>query len=145
MPVAILACGCSSLYRPTAQHPELETAGPTILEAHASPSTIHLTPEREPTGPAEVTAQIEDLSSPIRRVVLRFTLVSLEIPMEHVNGKTWRAPLTPTQIKKLTIGGQTSHFEANVIASNDEGMTTVSSSPVVISIAAPAPVPSHSG
>ena len=57
--------------------------------------------------------------------------------MENVGGTTWKAELTPQQIRTLAVGGETMSYEANVVARNKEGMVAVSPTPVEITVKTP--------
>ena len=116
---------------------ELTTIGPNIMNVRTSPSTIDLDKNMEVAKPAQIFAEVKDFKSNVNEVKLRFIHVPLELNMEHVGGTTWRAELSPDQLKTLAVSGQTMRYDANIVARNTEGQTAVSKEPVQISVKAP--------
>ena len=116
---------------------DLTSNGPNIVDVKSNPGTIELNRSLQPVGPSEVLAEVKDFTSNITEVTLRFIHVPLEVKMEHIGGTTWRAQLTPEQLKTLAVGGQTMRYEANVIAKNEEGQTATTSQPVQVAVKAP--------
>jgi hypothetical protein len=133
----LLAMGaCSSLgSKNTGQ--ELSSTGPNVVDVRSTPSTIELNNNWQPNQPPQILAEVKDFNSKIKEVRLRFVRAPLEIPMEFVGGTTWRASLTPQQIKTLAIGGQTTTYEVNVIARNQDGQVAVSKKPLEVAIKGP--------
>jgi hypothetical protein len=137
LPVTVLALGACSTLRGEKTGQDLASSGPTVLNPRANPSVIELNSNFQPKQPAEVLADVKDFTSPITDVKLRFNHAPLEVPMEHVQGSTWRAMLSPEQVKTLAVGGQTTRYDANVIARNQDGQTASSKNPVEIVVKAP--------
>jgi hypothetical protein len=57
--------------------------------------------------------------------------------MQKVGGTTWRAELSQRQLQMMAVSGKTIKYDATVIAKNDKGQTTESSSPITLAIKAP--------
>jgi len=114
---------------------DIAARGPTVVDVRSNPKTIELTGSSQPQ--AEVLADVKDFNVKVSDVRLRFLHVPLELPMEHVEGSTWRAKLSRNQLERLAVSGQTTKYEANVIARNTKGEITVSEKPVTIAIKAP--------
>ncbi len=133
--VGIVGAGCSSMGSKTGQ--DMSPTGPTVVNAKSNPTTIELNQSFQPQSPASVTAEVKDFSSKVTDVRLRFVRVPMEIRMENVGGTTWKAELTPQQIRTLAVGGETMSYEANVVARNKEGMVAVSPTPVEITVKTP--------
>jgi hypothetical protein len=91
-----------------------------------------------PSQLALVTADIKDFEGNINDVRLRFTHVPIEIPMSKMSGTTWRAEISPDQLRQLAVNGQTMKYDATVIATNDKGETSQSNEPIQITVIAPA-------
>jgi hypothetical protein len=111
--------------------------GPAVLSARSEPETVELNREFQPTRPAEVVADVKDLTSTITDVKLQFANIPLEIPMENIGGSTWRAQLTPRQLEMLAVSGRTTQYAANVVAKNQEGKTAMTRNPVQVAVKAP--------
>jgi hypothetical protein len=136
---ALLAVsGCSTLGGSQSSGQALNTQGPTVLNARTNPSTIELNKSWQPTSQAEVLAEVKDFNSDIKDVKLRFDRAPIEIPMQHVSGTTWRAELSPDQLKTLAVAGQTMRYDANIIVTNADGQVAMSPSPVQVAVSAPA-------
>lgn len=134
----VAGAGCSSMGGgDKTDSQDLSQTGPSIVNARLSPEKIELNRQFAPPQPVEVLAEVKDFTSPISDVKLRFLRVPMEIPMKHVNGTTWRAELTPQQLKTLAVGGQTITYQANVIARNENGQIAVSREPIDVAVAAP--------
>lgn len=119
--------GCSS--SPLASRTggeELSQTGPTVLEARADPGTFEVTRELKPLQTPVVLAEVKDLSAEITSVRLRFNHAPIIVPMKRVAGTTWRAILSPEQIRKLAVSGRTMKYDAQVIAANSKGRQGVS-------------------
>ena len=116
---------------------EIVAAGPTIMNERIVPKTVELNRKFQPDQPVEVLADIKDFRSGITQVKLKFLHVPLEIPMEKIGGTTWRARFTTKQLQELAVSGQTIRYEANIVAMNEKGQTTMSSSPITVAIKTP--------
>lgn len=116
---------------------QLAVTGPTVLNARTVPSTIELSTDLRPQQPAEVLADVKDFNSQIKDVKLRFIHAPLEIPMKNIGGTTWRATLSPEQLKMLAVSGKTMNYDADIIAQNDAGQFATTDKPVEISIKTP--------
>jgi hypothetical protein len=141
IPLAALlsASACSTFKKETAKsESNLSQSGPNVINARTNPSVIELNNQWQATGPAEVLAEVKDFTSEVQDVKLRFLRAPLEIPMQKVNGTTWRAQLTPEQLKTLAVGGETMKYEANIVARNADGQIAVSPDTVNVAISAPA-------
>lgn len=133
---ALAVSGCSTV-RGGKSGQQLSSTGPTIVSVDTRPGTFELNEALQPTQDSEVVAQIKDFTSEISEVKLQFVNVPMEIPMDHVGGTTWRAVLTPEQLRSLAVAGETMNYDANVIARNEDGLSTVSADPVEIEVRAP--------
>ena len=135
----VTVAGCASMgsSKNTDAESSLSANGPSVVYARSEPGTVELNRDFQPTKPAEVLADIKDFQSPISDVKLQFTNVPLEVPMENIGGTTWRAQFSPRQLEMLAVSGRTTHYEANVIARNKEGKTSVSKNPISVAIKAP--------
>jgi hypothetical protein len=69
-------------------------------------------------------------------VQLQFVNAPLVVPMQKIGGTTWRAELTPDQLRKLAVNGKTMKYRATVVAHDSSGLV-VSSKPLELAIAAP--------
>jgi hypothetical protein len=148
--VLALASSCASLTgKNTTSGENLSAAGPTVMEARANPGTVELNDNLQARQRAEVLADVKDFSSKVRDVKLRFTHVPIELSMDNVAGTTWRAEISPDQLKQLAVSGSTMKYEAQVIATNEKGQVATSREPVTIQVKAPdlaqAPTSSPSG
>ena len=138
VPLVLALLAASACSTPSAtQDNELAASGPTVLEARVEPGTIELNNQMQPVKPAEVLADIKDFTSPVTEVKLQFTHVPLEVPMRNIGGTTWRAEFSPRQLQKLAVSGRTIRYDANVVATDGEGQTATSKSPVQLAIKAP--------
>ena len=136
--LASAATGCSSAPSRTAENGEpFPSSGPAVVFVRPKPSLIELGPDFSPAQPAEVLADIKDFSGKINDVRLRFVGIPLEVPMENVGGSTWRALFTPRQLQLLAVSGTTIHYEAHVVARDEEGKTGSSRIPVDLAVQAP--------
>lgn len=136
--VITFAAGCSTIGgKQESSGQEISASGPTIMNARSNPETFELNNRLQPMQTAEVYADVKDFTSQIRNVRLRFLHVPIEVPMQRVAGTTWRAELTPQQLKALAVSGQTMNYEANVIATNEKGQTAVAKEPLKVAVKAP--------
>jgi hypothetical protein len=129
----LAASGCST----GKSGQEIAATGPTIVDYKATPGTVELKGNLQPTAPAEIFADVKDFHANVTDVKVRFVHVPLEIPMKRLAGSTWHAVLTPDQLRKLAVTGQTMKYDANIIAMNDNGETSTSRSPLQIAIKTP--------
>jgi hypothetical protein len=136
--LAIGASGCATgqSARNNASQ-DTSASGPSVVYARSEPSTVELNRDFQPTQPAEVLADVKDAESKVSDVKLQFTSIPLEIPMENIGGTTWRAQLTPRQLEMLAVSGRTTRYEANVIARNQDGKTSMTTKPVDVAVKAP--------
>lgn len=117
---------------------EVSSNGPTVLNVNVNPgNTIELNERLQPTTRAEVVAEVKDFGSNVQDVKLRFKNAPMEIPMDHISGTTWRAPLTQDTLQKLAVNGKTMNYEANIIAQDAKGMTASSPDSIRISVKTP--------
>lgn len=107
------------------------------MNTRAIPETVELNRSYQPTQTPEILTEVKDFESKITGVTLRFVNVPLEVAMRNVAGTTWRATLSPAQVKMLAVGGQTMRYEANIVARNQNGEVAVSKEPIEISVRAP--------
>jgi hypothetical protein len=135
--LVVFVVGCSNMPFSGKKDEEMAARGPTVINVRSNPGTFELNRSFQATGPTEIVAEVKDFTAQITDVRVRFLHVPLEIPMQLVSGSTWRASLTPEQLKTLAIGGQTMTYDAEVIAKNEDGMTAVSKEPVRIAVKAP--------
>ncbi len=133
--IGVAGAGCSSMGNKSGE--KIASTGPTVVTTKTEPKTIELNQSFQPQQPATVTAEVKDFTSKVTDVRLRFVRVPMEIRMENIGGTTWKADLTPQQIRTLAVGGETMSYEANVVARNVEGMVAVSPSPVEITVKTP--------
>jgi hypothetical protein len=117
---------------------DLSTSGPKVVDVNKNMATIKLDRNLKPERP-EVYAEIKDFSSPVTDVRLKFVSIPMEIPMKHLVGTTWVAQLTPDQLQKLAIRGQTARYDAKVMAHDKTGKTGASDETITIAIVAPPP------
>jgi hypothetical protein len=129
--------GCSSLFGSKKTGEEIAATGPTVMNARANPGTVELDRDYNARTSAEILAEVKDYTANVVDVQLRFTHAPLEIPMEHVSGTTWRATLTPGQLRILGVGDQTTHYEATIVAKDSSGAVTASKEPVHINVKGP--------
>jgi hypothetical protein len=115
----------------------LAPSGPTVVSVRANPSTVELDRDYNARTSAEILAEVKDFTGPVSEVRLNFTNAPLQIPMEHVSGTTWRATLSPEQLRSLAVGNQTTTYKADVSARSASGATAVSERPVQISVKGP--------
>jgi len=133
-----VASGCSSMPGQTESGKELAAQGPTILNVRAEPSsTIELNRSLKPLQSAEILADVKDFRSKVQNVQLKFLHVPIQVPMENIGGTTWRAQLTPEQLRMLAVSGKTIKYDANIVATNEQGQAASSSSPITIGVKAP--------
>lgn len=134
----VFAAGCSTFQgEKTGQ--DIAVSGPTVIDARTNPATFELNNRLQPVNRAEIYADVKDFNSEVSQVKLRFLHVPLEIPMEKVAGTTWRAVLSPEQLKTLAVSGQTMRYQANVIATNENGQVATSPTPLDVAVKAPDP------
>ena len=129
--------GCSSHSQTLRGDQELAVRGPKVIDAKTSPGVFELDSALNPKEPPQVLANVKDMSAKVSNVKLRLNSVALELPMENVEGTTWRATLTPEQLKRLAVNGKTLQYDASVIATNEWGDTAISAQPIQISVKAP--------
>lgn len=139
VPMAFMLGACSTFGSKGASSDQLSSTGPSIVSVTTKPSTFELNQSWQPMAPAKVIAQVKDFTSNISEVRIRFSLVPLQIQMNHVGGTTWEATLTPQQLQTLAVGGETIKYQANIIARNEDGLITVSPSSLAINVKAPIP------
>ena len=133
--VSLLAA-CSSTGKSKSGQ-DLATTGPTIVDVKTNPGTFEVNRNFQPNRPPEIIAEVKDFTSPVSDVRIRFVNVPMEIPMEHVAGTTWRAVLTPEQLKQLAVGGQTMNYQVRVVAKSSDGMTTTSADTTNVAVKTP--------
>jgi hypothetical protein len=127
--------GCSSMKGKSSE--EMAANGPTIVDAKTDPGTFELTRNLKPKTATDIYANVKDFNSNVQTVKLRFTYVPLELNMKPMAGSIWHASLSPKELKRLAVMGQTIRYQADVIATSKDGKVTVSKSPVEIAVKAP--------
>jgi hypothetical protein len=127
--------GCSSMKGKSSD--EIATTGPTIVDVKTDPGTFELNRNLKPKTATDIYANVKDFNSNVSTVKIRFTYVPLELNMKPMAGSTWHATLTPKELKRLAVLGQTIRYQADVIATSKDGKVTVSKSPVEIAVKAP--------
>lgn len=137
----VSASGCSSAPTRTSSTGEVQNSaaaqGPAVAFARTEPGTVELNRDFQPMRPAEVLADVKDFASRIDNVMLQFSGIPLEVPMENVGGTTWRAQLTPRQLEMLAVSGQTIKYKANVVAHDENGKVGKTEQPVDVSVKTP--------
>ena len=136
MTALTLSTSCSALSKDKTGK-ELASTGPTVITARSNPKTIELNRNLQSNGPAEIVADIKDFTSNVTDVKVRFVRVPMEITMTHVRGTTWKAELSPQQLKTLAVAGETMSYEANIVARDKAGAIGVSSEPVDVVVRTP--------
>lgn len=111
--------------------------GPIVLNVRANPETVNLDRNFKPTSPAEVLAEVKDYKAEVTEVRMNVRNTPISIPMQHVSGTTWRATLTPAQLKTLGIGDQTTQYDVDVIAKDSMGLSKVERSTASIQVKGP--------
>ncbi len=136
--IALLA-GCSGAKSRSNEEAGTAAAedGPVITAARAEPATVALDRYLRPGQPASITADVHDFRSPIVDVRARFLQVPLELPMKNVGGNTWRAELTPQQLRMLSVSGQTMRYDASVVVKDEQGREVTSPQTFEVAIQAP--------
>lgn|GEM_PF-1616303 len=146
----LLVAGCSST--PSSNSEKMAYA-PSVINPRSSLPVVAVGSDLKPAQTPEILADVKDFGSDITDVKLRLSLSSdtpenmrylrgpIDVPMEHVQGTTWRAKLSDEQIKQLAINGQSMHYEGKVIAKNDKGLVAFSQTPVDLTVQT-APIPS---
>ncbi|MFZ9596229.1 MAG: hypothetical protein ACO3A2_09140 [Bdellovibrionia bacterium] len=129
--------GCSSVPSPKDLSEALSVRGPTVLNARVDPHQVELNRSLQPNRTPEILADVKDFSSKITRVTLQFTTIPVEIPMENIGGTTWRAQVTPEQLRSLAVSGRTISYAVKIIAENQEGKKAESSPPLSLEIKTP--------
>lgn len=135
--LSLTSAACSGLGKKGKSGEELAATGPTVVTARANPETIELNKNFQTMNPAEIVAEVKDFSSKVTEVRVRFVRVPMEVQMQNIGGSTWRAQLTPQQLRTLAVGGETMTYEANIVARNEEGLVAISRQPVDIVVKAP--------
>lgn len=135
--VMFVATGCSTFGMGKTSSEEIAATGPTVMNVRTEPSTIELNTRLQPITSAEVLADVKDFHNKVSSVTLRFSDVPLQVPMQNVGGTTWRAHLTKDQLQMLAVSGKTISYDANVVAKNDKGQSSVSRTPVAVAIKTP--------
>lgn len=108
-----------------------------MLNPRTQPGTIELDRDLLPTTSAEVLADVKDLSSNVNDVRVRFAHVPIEVPMTNVGATTWRATLSARELQLLAVPGRTMTYDANIVAKDEAGQTSVSKNTVQVAIKAP--------
>src|SRR4051812_22527482 len=111
-----VASSCSSMPGQSESGREIASTGPTIMNAHAEPSTVELNRNLKPTRTPEILADVKDFRSKVTDVKLKFMHVPIQIPMKNIGGTTWRAELSPRQLQMLAVSGKTIKYDATIIA-----------------------------
>ena len=116
---------------------EISARGPTVMNARTEPSTVELNRDMKPIQKSEILADVKDFDSKVSGVTVKFTQVPMQLQMKNIGGSTWRAELSPAQLKTLAAGGKTMRYEAQIIARNEKGEVANAQDPVVVSVKAP--------
>jgi hypothetical protein len=119
---SLLAAGCSSspLTKKTGGE-EISQTGPTVLNPRTEPGTFEVTRTLKPIQTPNIFADVKDMTADIQNVRLMFNNAPITVPMQKVAGTTWRATLSPDQIKRLAVSGQTMKYNASIVATNSKG------------------------
>ena len=125
--------------------PQAPGVGPSVGQGRTEPGIVEINREFQPLRPAQVFADIKDYTSKISEVSLQFAGVPLEVPMENIGGSTWRAQLTPRQLEMLSVSGRTIHYEANVVARDEDGKVGSTRTPIEVAIKTPDLTASNAG
>jgi hypothetical protein len=136
--IALTLAGCSSGEKQIdPATPQFSEKGPTIINVTSVPGLVELDENYQPLQPAEIVADIKDFRHDVTDVRLKFRDVPLEVPMIKMNGTTWRAELSPSQLQQLAVGGKTVRYSADVLAWNDTGEGNQSEKPITLSVKSP--------
>ena len=136
--ILAMAAGCASMGGGKSAE-QLAVTGPSVVTAKSEPSTIELNTNLQPTQQARIFADVKDFQAPVKDVRVRFLHVPIELKMNNVAGTTWQTQLSANQLKRLAVSGQTMRYQAEVVATDSQGRTATSKSPIDISIKAPEP------
>ncbi len=118
----LIASGCSSSpFSRSTGGEELSQTGPTVLNARTEPGTFEVTRTLRPIQTPTILAEVKDMTAEVNTVRIMFNNAPIMIPMERVAGTTWRATLTPEQIKRLAVSGKTMKYDASIVATNSKG------------------------
>lgn len=128
--------GCSSASKSESAK-ELAQIGPTVVDVRTNPGTFDLNQNLQPVSRSEVIANVKDFNNKVTDVKLRFVHIPLEVSMSQVSPSTWTADLKPNQLRILAVNGHTMKYEANVVARDEKGQTSVSNNPIEIAVRAP--------
>ncbi|OFY99724.1 MAG: hypothetical protein A2Z97_05020 [Bdellovibrionales bacterium GWB1_52_6] len=134
--IAALGFGCAGAGVQGNSGKDISPSGPTVINQRAVPDSIEIGKDMATPKAPEFLADIKDFNAQVSDVRVRFLHVPLEVPMQNIGGTTWRASLTPRQVQDLAVSGESMRYEANIIATNTDGQTAVSTSPVSITIKA---------
>lgn len=129
--------GCSTLKGENGKGEQISAAGPTVLFARSEPGTIELDRNLDPEQSPQILADVKDFHAKVTDVRVQFQHIPLEVPMENVGGTTWRATLSPRQLEMLAVYGKTMRYDAQVIATNDQGQVGMSEKPIEVAVKAP--------
>jgi len=133
---ALIASSCSSMSS-SESGDKITATGPTIMNARTTPTTVELNRDLQPLQKAEVMADVKDFNSKVTDVRLKFKNIPIQIPMQHIQGTTWRAQITQRQLQMLAVSGKTIKYDASIIARDERGMTGESASNISVAIKAP--------
>ncbi len=128
--------GCSTIKGEKSAE-DLSRSGPTILNTRVNPGTVELSRDMNPLRPVEILTEVKDFGANVNDVRVRFLEAPLEVKMSHVGGTTWRASLTPEQIRSLAVGNQTTQYRVSVIARNEDGQEAISRQAATVAVKAP--------
>ena len=116
---------------------DIAQRGPTVMNARTEPSTVELNRELKPFQKSEILADVKDFDSTISKVTVKFTQVPVQIPMTNIGGSTWRAEISPSQLKSLAVSGKTMKYEAQIEARNEKGQVAIARDPITVSVKTP--------
>jgi len=134
--IASLGLGCASAGTKGKTGKDISPSGPTVMNERAVPDSVEFSKTAGTPKSPEILADVKDFNAEVSDVRVRFLHVPLELTMQNIGGTTWRASLTPKQLQDLAVTGETMRYEANVIATNNQGQTAVSTSPITLTIKA---------
>ncbi len=135
--LGIAALAACSTMKGEKSSEEVAASGPTVIDVRTNPSTFELNEKLQPTQTAEVFADVKDFKNEVTTVKMRFVHIPMEVPMKKVAGTTWKATLTPEQLKQLAVTGQTMRYDVNIVAVNNKGQAAMSQEPITVAIKAP--------
>lgn len=145
-----LGLGCSTS-QTTQQQRQLEAKGspPVVTNPRVEPKQVNLSEDLSSGRPVDILADVKTFDSPVDQVKMRLNFAPstdqnvrffkrpVEVELHRQVGTTWRARLSPSELRALAINGETITYLGQIYAKNDRGQITVSGQPVEFTIQAP--------